>query len=133
MTPEMVSTFAPLLNTRDEESTRTEWTRLVPVLRNSNPPTVAPLASIKVLAALPRLESDAIPRKPPPSMTSPVKVLALVRLKPLVAEDVLTNWTVVAIPAGELITPPKVIREFWALFKMELMKLRRMLALVAAL
>src|SRR5207253_11488153 len=87
--------------------------------------TVAPELRIKVLAAFPRLGSDEIPRKPPPSVTSPVKELLLVRLKPLVLEGDVTSNGVVS-PAGELTTPLSVMREFCAVFDRALLTPSRM-------
>ena len=54
-------------------------------------------------------------------MTSPVNVLAFVRLKPLVVPDRLLIESGVVVAAGELTTPLNAMREFCALFDRKLL------------
>src|SRR5437764_395911 len=95
----------------------TGWARVVVLFRNSRPPEVGPENRFRVLAALPRLASEAMPRKPLFRYTSPAKELeAFVKLKPLVPLKLANSTNGVVSPVGELSTPPRVTREFWALF-----------------
>ena len=65
----------------------TRRARVVLLFRNSRPPEVGPETMVRVLAALPRLASEAMPRKPLLSWTWPVNVLTAVRLNPLVLPE----------------------------------------------